>query len=265
MACDNTTQDPTLADTCISIAHGPLPEWWLSPAITLNGAASGAVANPPPAVNVIDVTFHRAGTDCTLPSGTSAILVDLYVCMAGLAMNALDTTHVKKIVPTLPSTNPAIIPLSQATAGADRSLSSVNKTIQWIAGTNPSLPDGPGHKCLVAIAYPDTSQLDTVDPGCFHQAGGPGQADQHYAQLNIAIEPIFEGRRWAFATFTNNLDSKNAAPATLRVEADLDPNPRVIDILTPALDATPGYKRVSRLVPQRFANPIARLSQCGHP
>ena len=45
MACDNTTPDSGLADTSISIAHGALPQWWLSPAITLNGVSAGATAN----------------------------------------------------------------------------------------------------------------------------------------------------------------------------------------------------------------------------
>jgi hypothetical protein len=246
MACDNTTPDPGLVDTCISIAHGALPQWWLSPAITLNGVSAGATANPPPAVNVGNVTFHRAGTDCTLPAGTLGVLVSVYACVPGLAMNPADPSKVKLLGST------AFIPLAQAAAGADTSLSGTGNAINWTASTDPTMPDGPGHKCLVAVACPDS---ETPDPVCFHQAGGPGAADQHYAQLNIAIEPvpIHPRQAWKFGTFTINPDRAAAAPATVRVEADLDPAQGVIDVLTPALNATPGYKRVARQAPKGFA------------
>ncbi len=151
MACDNTTPDPGLADTCISIAHGALPQWWLSPAITLNGASAGATAQQPPAVNVTNVTFHRAGADCTLPAGTSGVLVAVYACVPGLAMNPADASKVKQ----LGATGTVFIPLAQAAAGADTSLSGTGHAINWTAGTDPTTPDGPGHKCLVAVACPD--------------------------------------------------------------------------------------------------------------
>ncbi len=245
MACDNTTPDSGLTDTCISIAHGALPQWWLSPAITLNGVSAGATAQMPPAVNVTDVTFHRAG-DCVLPVGSGGVLVAVYVCIPGLAMNPADTTKVKQL-------STAFVPTSQTTAGGNTSLNALGKAINWTAATDPTKPDGPGHRCLVAIACPDS---ETPDPVCFHQAGGPGAADQHYAQLNIAIEPVPvhpHRRPWVFGTFTINPDRVAAAPATLRVDADVDPDPRVINLLTPALNATPGYRRVSTQAPKGFA------------
>jgi hypothetical protein len=246
MACDNTTPDPGLADTCISIAHGALPQWWLSPAITLNGVSAGATANASPAPNVTNVTFHRAGADCTLPAGTLGVTVSVYVCVPGLAMNPADASKVKQLGST------AFIPLAQAAAGADTSLSGTGNAINWTAGTDPNAPDGPGHKCLVAVACPDS---ESPDPVCFHQAGGPGQADQHYAQLNIAIEPVpmHPRRPWQFGTFSINPDRASTSPATLRVEADLNPGRGVLDVLTPALNATPGYLRVARQAPAGFA------------
>jgi hypothetical protein len=245
MACDNTTPDAGLTDTCISIAHGTLPQWWLSPAITLNGVSAGAVAQAPPAHNVVNVTFHRAGTDCTLPAGTSAVLVTVYSCVPGLAMNPADPSKVMQL-------DTKAIALASVAPGANSSLSGAGQTIDWVAGTDPSQPDGPGHKCLVAIAYPDS---ETADSSCFHQAGGPGVADQHYAQLNIAIEPVplHPRRPWGFGTFTINPDHVAAAPATLRAEADLDPDQRVIDLLSPALNATPGFRRITSRAPQGFA------------
>jgi hypothetical protein len=246
VACDNTAPDPGLTDTCISIAHGALPQWWLSPAITLNGASAGATANPNPTVNAVNVTFHRAGADCTLPAGTSGVVVSVYACVPGLAMNPADASKV-----TLLGSS-AFIPLAQAAAGADTSLSGTSNAINWTASTDPTKPDGPGHKCLVAVAYPDS---ETPDPVCFHQAGGPGAADQHYAQLNIAIEPVpmHAERPWMFRTFTINPDRAAVALARLRAEADIDPHPGVIEILLPALKATPGYKRVARRPPRSFA------------
>jgi hypothetical protein len=247
VACDNTTPDSGLTDTCISIAHGALPQWWLSPAITLNGASAGATANPPPAVNVANVTFHRTGADSALPAGTSGVLIAVYACVPGLAMNPADASKVKQ----LGATGTVYVPLSQAAAGADTSLSGVGKAINWTASTDPTTPDGPGHKCLVAVAYPDS---ETPDPVCFHQAGGPGAADQHYAQLNIAIEPVpmHAKRPWMFRTFTINPDRAADAPARLRVEADVDPHPDVIKILLPALKAASGYKRVATRPPKSF-------------
>jgi hypothetical protein len=244
VACDNTTPDSGLIDTAISIAHGALPQWWLSPAITLNGISAGATAQMAPAVNVVNVTFHRANS--ALPAGTSGVLVAVYVCVPGLAMNPADASKVKQLGST------AFIPLAQAMAGADTSLSGVAQTIDWTASTLATQPDGPGHKCLVAVAYPDSQ---APDPVCFHQAGGPGAADQHYAQLNIAIEPVpmHAERPWKFGTFTINPDRAQAAPAMLRVEADINPHPGVLKILLPALRATPGYKRVAVRPPRSFA------------
>lgn len=243
MACDNTTPDSGLTDTSISIAHGALPQWWLSPAITLNGASAGATAHPSPTPNVTNVTFHR-GT-VALPGGTTGVLVSVYACVPGLAMNPSDTTKVTQLGSTV------FISQSQAPAGADTSLSGVGQAINWTAGTDPALPDGPGHKCLVAVAYPDSL---TPDPVCFHQAGGPGAADQHYAQLNVAIEPVPLHPRepWMFGTFTINPDRVAAAPATLRVDADVNPAHGVIDVLMPALNATPGFQRVATQAPNGF-------------
>ncbi len=142
MACDNTAPDAGLTDTCISIAHGALPQWWLSPAITLNNASAGATANPSGTNNTTDVTFHYAA-DCKPPAGTSGVVVGVYVCVPGLAMNPADASKVKLL-------GTAFIP--QAPAGADTSLLGTGKAIIWQAGTDPTKPDGPGHKCLVAVA-----------------------------------------------------------------------------------------------------------------
>jgi hypothetical protein len=243
MACDNTTPDTGLTDTFISIEHGQLPQWWISPAITLNGLSGGAVANPSPTNNVTDVTFHSSVAGNNIGQGAGSILVDVYVCIAGLAMNPSDTAKVKKL-------GSKSIPLTFG-ANSDTSFPTGQK-LNWVASTNSSDPDGPGHKCLVAVAYPDSL---SPDPSCFHQAGGPNQADQHYAQLNIAIEPIpsgERGRRLFFGTFTINPDRMAAAPATLRAEADISPNQKLIDILTPTLNATGAYKRVARRGPQSF-------------
>jgi hypothetical protein len=250
MACDNTTPDIGLtpADHCISIASGPPARWWVSPAITVNGLSDGAVAQAPPFLNVIDVTVHRGAGDCAsqsgFPLGTANILVDVYVCVPGLAMNPSDLAKVKHL-------GTKVVPLSSATSGADTSLSSLGKAFNnWVAEGDPSAPGGPGHKCLVAIAYPDPL---TPDATCFHQAGAP--ADAHYAQLNIAIEPLPPGapRRMAFRTFTINPSRDSVTPATLRAEADLDPDPRVMEVLSPALKATPGFKRLAEQAPRGFA------------
>jgi hypothetical protein len=239
MACDNTTPDPGLTpDACISIAHGPPATWWLSPAITLNGLTGGATANPNPANNVTAVTFHQGPTSCTLPRGTSSIFIDVFVCVPGLHMNPSDTAKVKQLDGTLSAgLNP----------GKDSTVS-----VSWIASADPNQPDGPGHKCLVVRAYPDALQ-SVVDTLCFHQAGAG--ADPHYAQLNIAIEPIPPGqqRRMAFRTFTINPSRDSVTPATLRAEADLDPDPRVMEVLAPALKATPGFKRLAGQAPRGFA------------
>jgi hypothetical protein len=144
-----------------------------------------------------------------------------------------------------PRPRPALIPLCQG---------------QVMPSTGPPAriprsPTGPAHKCLVAVAYPDS---EAPDPVCFHQAGGPGAADQHYAQLNIAIEPVpmHAKRPWMFTTFTINPDRAAVALARLRAEADIDPHPGVIEILLPALKATPGYWRVVRRPPRSFASQL---------
>ena len=56
-----------------------------------------------------------------------------------------------------------------------------------------------------------------------------------------------------FGTFTINPDRAAPAPATLRVEADVDPAHGVIEVLTPALNATPGYRQIARQAPKGFS------------
>jgi hypothetical protein len=249
MACDNTALDPGLnlngvADTSISIAHGASPQWWLSPAITLNGVSAGASAHASPSPNLTDVTFHRA--DGALSQGSTGVLVAVYVCVPGLAMNPSDASKVKQLGSTV------FVDQSHVPAGADTSLSGLGKAITWTAATSAALPDGPGHKCLVAVAYPDGL---AADPVCFHQAGGPGAADPHYAQLNVAIEPVpmHSERPWRFRTFTINPDRAAPARATLRAYVDLEPSKAVIDVLMPALKAMRDFRQVARHPPKGFA------------
>ena len=252
MTCKNEEGDPTLKDDTISISHGVSPHYWLSPQIMLNGVSgadtqtTGVVAKALPSSyqNVIDVAFNVLKD---LPAGSTGIVASVYACLPGpYALNAFDAVHVKLI-------SSVFVDRNQIPVGGSTSLSNANKQILWVvSSSDTTAPDGPGHKCLVAVVCPDIyEQLsDSKLTGCFHQAD-PG--DPHYAQLNIAIEPGNRMRPWTLSLFTANPDRQNAMPATLRAEADIDPSPEVINVLLPALKATPGFRRVSRYAPKSFA------------
>lgn len=261
MACDDTQKDTKLTDTCISISKQP--QWWLSEDIKLNGQLfngtnTGLLDNQAVFMqdNKIDVRVRRASQECPLPPGegeseTSRIKIVVYVAVPGLNLrpNLMGPMGERLVVQigtkfmTTSGQNPEL-PASMATA-----LSQIGQAITWRpVSPNDKDADGKGpnansHRCLIVRCYPEVGL--GPDPDCFHVV-----ADQHVAQHNFDI--VSGSRIRKALIWTSNSNDEESEPATLRLIADLNPEPRMVEILTPALQATLGYQRIARTAPVSF-------------
>ncbi len=146
--------DPGLTpDTCIYMeaitgdggVHNGNDTWWLSPDIKLTGHSSGLDNADPGQDNSVEVRLHRKAADsgCTSPFSES-VTVELWVGNPALAMtpnNPASTKNVENIGTPMPAEG--------ATA---------TQPIVWHppTGLDPSNPQSPGHKCLIARCYPDS-------------------------------------------------------------------------------------------------------------
>jgi hypothetical protein len=244
--------DPNISDPCISINKGPAGYAWMSPDIKLNGTlfnnySSGLTADTASTnqLSYIDVNVHAS---CAV---NTSIQVDLWVANPGLAFipgnGAIQILAAgsSKLIPRSQIPVPGFSALSQ-TANP----SPAGNAYTWQPdSTDPTHTGAGGHVCLVAICYP--ADGTAPDPNQFHIWD-----DNHYAQRNIHIVvTMMREEPWPLIRFpiqTGNANRAAAEPAKLRVEADIDPDPRVIDILAPDLSAIPGYKRVAMRTPQSF-------------
>jgi hypothetical protein len=261
MACDDTQKDPKLTDTCISLSKQP--QWWLSEDIKLNGTLFNGTNTSKPADqaifmqdNTIDVRVRRANQACLLPSDgeidTSRIKIVVYIAVPGANLKPnlkgpMGEKLVIQIGTALFMTTSGQMP--DLPASGIKSLSEIGQAITWKpTSTNDKDADGKGpnansHRCLIVRCFPELGP--SPDPDCFHIV-----ADQHVAQHNIDIvsgSNIVNGLVW-----TSNSNDEERELATLRLVADLNPEPRVVEILTPALQATPGYQRIARTSPVSF-------------
>ena len=236
MPCDDTKPDSNLAaDTAVSIDDGASPNWWLSQDINLNGFTDMAAESVP---NTIDVTVHRSQSP--LPGGTASIVVEVYVCKPGLNLGPGPNAKLIAQAIMRTETNPEI------QAGQTKRLSDVGKIIKWTPNGGTTDPDGPGHRCLIARCYPDSL---SPEPDCFHVVG-----DQHAAQRNITIAAASFREPFSVLQFwTGNNNQEASQKATVRVVADLNPSRRVIEALTPALQAVRGFKRIGNIAPTSFS------------
>jgi hypothetical protein len=249
--------DPGLAaDGCIFLeaipgdggVH-PATGWWLSPDIELTGPTSGPDKADPGMANTVKVRVHQKDKSCSLPTGTGAILIELYVGNPSLVMKPNDACSTRLIS-------------TVAATGLPAPGTSPQTTITWTPPVSPAPPTGctshpenPGHKCLIARCYPDTL---SPDPAQFYLPD-----DQHYAQRNVCIVPCEGGggemgaaaraaNGCTFNVSTANLSDEQPAAATIQVIADLQPTQHVLEALTPGLRRVPGFKRVSTQPPQGF-------------
>lgn len=242
--------DPALAsDTCIYLEaasgdggiHDSSGPWWLSPDITLVGPISGADKADPGQDNAVNVRFHRKPAivnRCNLPAGTESVTVEVWVGNPSLAMTPDNPASTWK----LDSIGSPLIP----DGGVH------TQPIVWNppTGLDPSDPQSPGHKCLIARCYPDP--LTPSSTNFF------APDDPHVAQRNICIVPC--GGPGAarvpgpcgFTVATINPDRQRAQVVRLRAVVDLNPGKFVKQVVLEKLRRTPGFQRLASVPPHGF-------------
>jgi hypothetical protein len=238
--------DPGLsADTCIYLeavagdggAHSSSGVWWLSPDIQLTGATSGPDKADPGAANTVAVTVRAKPAGCTTPPGAESVTVEVWAGNPSLVMT-----------PDNPSSAVKIDSLGLVAPGPGLT-GSVQFTWTPPAGLPSDDPQAPGHKCLIARAYPDS--LTPSDEQFFVPD------DQHVAQRNICVVPC--GGPGAarlpgpcgFDVTTAN-PSKQEAEATLRAVFDARPAGHVRNVVLGRLRQTDGFKRLAARPPRDF-------------
>jgi len=237
MACDDLIADPNLSDQCISIDDGPPAQWWMSPDINLNNFSDVAIGGQN---NTVDVTVHRGPDNeaCSQLAVSSNIIVEVWVSPGGLNLSPVGAVNI----------GTKLIPKAQLPPNGTRSLSQAGAIVNWTpVSTNPSDPDGPGHRCLISRCYPETDGPPQAD--CFHVRG-----DAHVAQRNIEIVKVSRRQTRIITQIrTINPDAERPQFATFRVETDTTPDKRVLDVLAPGLNNTGVFKRVATDRPSGFS------------
>jgi hypothetical protein len=223
-----------LNDTCIYLegnngdlgAHSGV--LWLSPDININvntmnegKATTGS--------NVVRVLTHKKSNCVPLVNGEPAsVLIDVYVGDPSIVMTPGTTDHISP--PTLGFSDPTTI-----------TVAGVPQTFNWTpTGVgNQSL----GHKCLVAVAYPEG---DTVPGGAFDVS------NQHVAQHNITICPCSSPCGVNVNTINPNFERSERV--LIRAMADINPNRYVTKVVKNVLKAVKDFKRIrtANLPPFKF-------------
>lgn len=243
--------DPGLAaDKCIYMeavagdggSHQTSGVWWLSPDIKLTGPTSGPDKADTGASNDIEITVRRRpdGRDCVLPAGTESITVEVWAANPSLVMTPDNLVSTFKIAATGTPTpvfnpGPTVVPFV------------------WTppSGLPPDDPQGPGHKCLIARAYPDPLSPSAIN---FFVPD-----DQHVAQRNLCVVPCGDGPGAArvpgpcgLEVRTMNPDLKREAAVTLKAVFDLKPTEHVRRVVLERLRRTPGFTRLAVAPPRGF-------------
>src|SRR5204863_2650000 len=129
---------------------------------------------------------------------------------------------------------------------------SVTKVFVWNppTGLDPSDPQSPGHKCLIARSYPDPLIPSTTS---FFAPD-----DQHVAQHNICIVPCGgpgAAKRpgpCGFKVATVNPHARKAQVVTLRAQLDLKPNAFVRKTVLTRARKVRGFSELAKAPPSSF-------------
>jgi hypothetical protein len=240
-------KDPGFAtDTCIFMestsGDGGVHNanvWWLSPDIVLTGPVSGFDKADPGQINSVDITIRRksAESNCAFP-GDEQLLTELWVGNPAIAMTPNNSASTKLILQT---GSPCPLPGATGTQHFDWTLPS---------GVPASDPQSPGHKCLIARAFPDSftaSQSNFFAP-----------EDQHVVQRNICIFPCGgpgAARKpgpCGFDVLTANVNAKEAEQVTIAAALDVRPNEFVRRTVLQRLEKEPGFRKLATRAPRAF-------------
>lgn len=143
----------------------PGQPWWLSPDVDIPAHSGTAFQGS----NTVQVRVHAADE----PFIDQKIVAEVYACTPSLAMSP--TVDSKRIDPGnirfRPSNVSGTEPVADVAGGTT--------TFAWTPSSDPAQPDGPGHRCLVLRAFPET----VTPPGSPFTA----PTEQHEAQHNCEI------------------------------------------------------------------------------
>ena len=150
--------------------------------------------------------------------------------------------NVKKILDATGVPSEILVDIASLPSGG-----SFAQTIKWdlptiSGGSHPA--ETPGHKCLIARAYPN-SLIGGINIGEY--AAPPH--DQHYAQRNICVQTC--SSPCGIDVWTENLEKERPQNVTFEVFADTNPSEEVLKIALPLLTEVPGFKRVVNGTPRR--------------
>ena len=213
-----------LNDTCIYLeanagdggTHGGV--MWLSPDINVNvGTAneSKAIAG----VNTVRVNTHKKNNCIPLNGNDPAsVLLEVYVGDPSLVLTPITTDKIS------PGGFGFADPTGLTVAG-------VPLTFPWTP--SGSGPQTPGHRCLIAVAYPDSDSL----PG-----GAFDITNQHIAQHNITICPC--SSPCGVDVKTVNANFERPETVLIRAEADIQPNRYVTQVVRNVLRPIKDFKRL---------------------
>jgi hypothetical protein len=244
-------------DTCVYVEatpgdggnHDPNAQWWLSPDIELVDASGNPIgqAAASPATNTVQIRVHGP-TGCQQLPGTTFINCDAYVGLPGLTPSANNK----------PITNPPTAPLPSVLVDpAQLTPQGFVVTIPWVAGTDSSAPDGPGHKCLVVRCYPNAVPV----PGTSFNLPTERHAAQHNITVLAAAKKMIEETHlivpnedgfWPFVIQTDNINKENPERVRINASVDLHPSDVVNGAALPLLRQTPGFTRITDTAPPRF-------------
>lgn len=224
--------DPGLsADSCLFLNQGPSPHWWLSPDIIVNGFDGVPVPVGNRTVNV--KANCRSGASCSAVAGT-AIRVELWIGDPNLVIDKTNPASCDRI---------GITPVFAPAAGASTSV-----PFAWTV-TGGTGPHAPGHKCLLALVYPQGLTPDEVR---FYPPD-----DTHYAQKNLCIVTCSSPCGQDIQTANPNAERMEAA--VIRAIADPMPSVALQKLLKPALKAFKKFRRFSPQPPPPFTLKFDRV------
>jgi hypothetical protein len=233
MATDTGINDPkNCFFICDPSGHTGAGNWWLSQDVIMAGA-DPSTASPDPSGNVVSQVTVRANEGCA-PGPGDTVRIDLYVCTPSLNIAPFPPDS---LVATTAMIYPvsAFAPSNCATQTSPPSFVSV----PWTVSANASDPNGPGHKCLIARCYPFVgSTPDALNISQYLPT------DPHYAQHNLAVQPIPSGKSGGMKIKTGN---PRRQPELVAIQAvpDLRPTPATLNAILPSLKVTPGFKQIS--------------------
>ena len=229
-------------DNCIFMQAGN--PWWLSNDLQITGPRTDGKAQRG-VKNDVQLVVRRKPQGCNLPDNTDAVKVDLYICSPTASPITSNTSQVKKILDSTGTPSEILVDINSLPSGG-----LVSPLVKWDLPATSSHPaETPGHKCMVARAYPSQLNVSTsTNIGDFVGWAAPPN-DQHYAQRNICIETC--DSPCGVDVWTENATRETKKDVTFRVVADQNPPANVVDVVVPVLRNVPEFKRLVPGAPRK--------------